>query len=120
MVECAVRLDPTAEAALWLHEQADGRAYRLIVRPSEGRIILATPASEWVRSGCRIDASKPVTLRAFLDGSTLECFVNDAYAITRRIYDLDGGMVRVTGAGGNVKVERLRVALHTISRPEGR
>jgi hypothetical protein len=28
----------------------------------------------------------------------LECFVNDSYAITRRIYDLAGGEARVTGA----------------------
>ncbi len=98
MVECTVTAPADGEVTLSLHEQLDGRAYRLIVRPSKGQIALSTPASEWVREHCRIDASKPIHLRAFLDGSMLECFVNDAYAITRRIYDLAGGEARVTGA----------------------
>jgi sucrose-6-phosphate hydrolase SacC (GH32 family) len=98
MVECTVTAPADGEVTLSLHEQPDGRAYRLILRPSKGQIALSTPASEWVREHCRIDASKPIHLRAFLDGSMLECFVNDAYAITRRIYDLAGGEARVTGA----------------------
>lgn len=111
MVECVVRVPPDGEAALHLRRQPDGRAYTLKVRPAKGEIALATPASEWVRKGCRLDASRPIHLRVFLDGSMLECFVNDTYAITRRVYDLEGGEARVTGAG--VAVESLR---HRVQR----
>lgn len=114
MVECTVTMDPGAEVALAVREQADGRSYRLIVRPAKEQIALATPASEWIRNGCTIDASKPVTLRVFLDGSIMECFVNDAYAITRRIYDLDGGKLHVSHSGGSVEVRSLQV--RTVSR----
>lgn len=109
MVECTVAVKPGASVTLSVREQEDGRAYRLTVKPSEGTIALATPASEWVRTGCSIDASKPLSLRIFLDGTMMECFVNDAYAITRRVYDLDGGKLRVTSSDPAMQVESLRV-----------
>ncbi|MBM3494620.1 MAG: hypothetical protein FJX72_09950, partial [Armatimonadetes bacterium] len=108
MIECVASVEPGADLTLHIREQADGRAYRLIVRPSEGRITLATPASEWHRDHCRIDASKPISLRVFTDGTIIECFINDAYAITRRVYDLDGGQARVTSSG-KLGVTRLRL-----------
>lgn len=112
MVECTVTCPKDGEVTLTLHEQPNGKAYRLTIRPSKGEISLATPASEWTRDNCRMDASKPIHLRAFMDGSMLECFVNDTYAISRRIYDLAGGMARVTGA---TQVTGLR--LRTIAVP---
>ncbi len=110
MVECTVTVPADGEVTLSLREQPDGKAYRLTVRPSKGQIVLATPASEWVRDHCRIDASKPIHLRAFLDGSMLECFVNDAYAITRRAYDLAGGEARVTGAASVTGLRLMGIA----------
>jgi len=118
MVECSLDLAPGAEAQLAVRQQPDGRAYRLIVRPDKGEVAFATPASEWVRRGCRIDGSRPLMLRVFLDGSIMECFVNDTYAITRRVYDLDGGIARVTGKGGIVKVRELRLKTRRQSRDE--
>ena len=102
------RIEAGADLTLTLRDQCDGRAYRLTVQPNKGRITLATPKSEWHRDGCRIDATKPVTLRVFLDGSMLECFVNDAYAISRRVYDLEGGKARVQSSG-KLTVETLRL-----------
>jgi beta-fructofuranosidase len=99
MIECVATIEPGADLTLSIREQPDGRAYKLTVSPSKGRIALATPASEWHRDGCRVDASKPITLRVFTDGSIIECFVNDAYAITRRVYDLDGGIARMSSSG---------------------
>lgn len=114
MVEVRVSVPSDGEASLLLRKQTDGRCYRLIVRPARGELALVTPASTWVRSGCQIDASRPITLRAFLDGSMLECFVNDAYAITRRVYDLDEGTMELNvGVGGKVE----RAAVRVPSRP---
>lgn len=108
MVECVARVEPGADLTLTLRDQGDGRAYRLTVEPGKGRITLATPKSVWHRDGCRIDATRPIALRVFLDGSVLECFVNDAYAISRRVYDLEGGRVRVQSSG-KLTVETLRL-----------
>jgi len=99
MIECRATISPDADLTLTIREQPDGKAYYLIVRPAEGRITFATPASEWHRDHCRIDASRPIQLRVFTDGTIIECFVNDAYAITRRVYDLDGGVARVSSSG---------------------
>jgi sucrose-6-phosphate hydrolase SacC (GH32 family) len=99
MIECVADIEPGADLSLTIREQPDGRAYKLIVRPAKGRITFATPASEWHRDYCRIDASKPISLRVFTDGTIIECFVNDAYAITRRVYDLDGGVARAASSG---------------------
>ncbi len=105
MIECIASIEPSADLTLSIREQADGRAYRLVVQPALGRIAFVTPASEWHRDNCRIDASRPIHLRVFTDGSIIECFVNDAYAITRRVYDLAGGQARVTSSG-KLSVER--------------
>jgi len=114
MIECVVSTENGADVTLAIREQSDGRAYRLTVSPAQGVIKLATPASEWRRENCRIDASKPITLRVFTDGTIVECFVNDAYAITRRVYDLSGGRARVESPG---KVTIERFTLKAPSRP---
>lgn len=98
MLECTAMVPEGGELTLHIREQSDGRSYRFVVRPAAGQILLATPQSEWMREHCRIDGTQPLRLRVFIDGSILECFVNDAYAITRRVYDLDGGMARIEGA----------------------
>lgn len=115
MVECVATIKPGADLTLSIREQPDGRAYRLIVKPAEGRLTFATPASEWHRDGCRLDASKPISLRVFTDGSIMECFVNDAYAFTRRVYDLDGGFARVTSSGA-LKVERFELKVSATAK----
>jgi sucrose-6-phosphate hydrolase SacC (GH32 family) len=107
MILATIQLNGASEITIAVHEQPDGRAYRLTIRPSKGEIALATPSSEWVRHGCHVAPDKPVTLRLFLDGSMLECFVNDSYAITRRIFDLSDGQVSITGSNGSPKVEAL-------------
>lgn len=109
MVECIVRPAPGQTVTLSIREQPDGRAYRLIVDTAAGTVSLATPASTWKREGVRLNPAEPLNLRVFVDGTMLECFINDAYAITRRVYDLDGGVCRVSADSGPVHVDRLRL-----------
>ncbi|NLI01043.1 MAG: hypothetical protein GX446_16295 [Chthonomonadales bacterium] len=114
MIECVAEVEPGADLTVSVREQADGKAYRLIVRPGASRITFATPASEWHRDNCRIDPSKPISVRVFTDGTIIECFVNDAYAMTRRVYDLDGGVARVASSG---KLSVRRFELRGMARP---
>ncbi len=56
-------------------------------------------------------ADDPLSVRLFLDGSVLECFVNDRHCLTTRIYptreDSDG--MSMYAAGGSVVVEEFDV-----------
>jgi beta-fructofuranosidase len=110
LVTCVAEMDPAAELTLTLREQADtGAGYRFTVRPAKSQIAITTPFQEWVRDGCTIDASKPVKVQVFIVGTMLECYVNDAYAFTRRVYDLGEGQLGLRATGGDVRITELTV-----------
>ena len=60
---------------------------------------------------CGIDPYAPLKIRLFVDGTIAECFVNDAYCFTMRIYDSLGTGVsfRSTAPGLTVKDLVVRV-----------
>jgi len=110
LITCVAEMDPTAELAIALREQDDsGEAYRFSVRPGRSQIAIGTPLSEWVRDGCAIDESQPVKIQVFVIGTMIECFVNDAYAFTRRVYNHGGGQLGLRALGGRVRIRELTV-----------
>lgn len=56
-----------------------------------------------------LDGTKPVDVRLFVMGTVCECFVNDAYCLTMRIYDYPQGGVSLEPLNGEVEMKSLVV-----------
>jgi len=110
MLDCEVRLEPQAEFVITAREQPEsGLGYQFVLRPAKREIAIITPASEWTRPACTVDTSHPVKIQIFVAGTLMECFVNDAYALSRRIYDFAEGKLGLSVRGGRAQVLSLQV-----------
>ena len=85
----------------------DGYAYTL--RPQQNQVVVSGSNIHRVREGVVIDTSKPVRIRAFLLGTTIELFINDQYAFTRRAYDFSGDKIAFRVDSGRATVTELLV-----------
>ncbi len=82
--------------------------YCLTIVPAENRVSLSSPAFKYERS---IDPQswKEMHVQAFLEGTTLECFINDAYVFSCRCYDYPSGSFSMSVENGAAKVSRLQI-----------
>jgi beta-fructofuranosidase len=103
-LECQVELEPQAELQIVMRKQISGKGYALSLRPAKGEGTISGPKFDYPRK-VRLDASNPVTVQAFVQGSIIECFVNEAYAFSCRAYDFRSGKlgVGVTGGKGHIR-----------------
>ena len=108
LLDCRVRLDAQSEFTVAFRQQADETAYRLTVRPGASEVEIAGPGFSSKRT-CTVDASRLVKIQAFVQGSIIECFVNDQYAFSRRAYYLTQGDVGLSVAGGSAEVVSLQI-----------
>lgn len=109
LLDCRLKLTPTTRLTVALREQADtGEAYRLVLDVARGELTLGGGAFTF-RRPCPVDASAPVKLQVFVQGTIIEAFVNDQYAQTCRAYDLHGGRLGLGVAGGPVTMSELAV-----------
>lgn len=117
MMQATVQLDPQAELAVAFREQpGTGDGYRLLLRPAQGEAEIRGPGFSYPRR-CAIDTSKPVTLQAFVQGTMIEAFINDAYAFSCRAYNFPRGQLGFSVAGGAVRLLDLRVKLPAAPPP---
>jgi hypothetical protein len=70
-----------------------------------------TISREGRRFGGRLalDFAAPVKIQAFVQGTILECFVNERWAFTCRAYDFDAGGLGIRAAGGRAVITELSV-----------
>ena len=109
MMECLVQMDSDSVFRIGMREQPQlDSGYHLILRPSQKEIEIGGPGLNCPRK-CDFDVSKPIKIQAFVQGSIIECFVNDAFAFTCRAYDFKEGKLGLSVAGGKVKVLDLTV-----------
>jgi sucrose-6-phosphate hydrolase SacC (GH32 family) len=108
MLECEVRLEAKSVFSLAMRRQSDGRAYRLTLIPENAQATLSGPGFNYQRP-CPVDVSKPIKLQVFVQGTIIECFINDQYAITSRAYNFQKGQVAFEIAQGTARVESLQV-----------
>lgn len=110
-LECEVKLSLEAQFALTLRksEPADS-GYRLTLRPSEGMASIVGKAFSYERP-VDIDTKKPVKIRAFVQGSIIECFINEAYAFSCRAYDCRTGGLALSVEKGTAEIASLTVKL---------
>lgn len=109
LLQCRVRLDPNAELALVLREQAaTGDGYRLTLRPAQQEAEIAGPGFHYPHK-ILLDTGQPITIQAFVQGSMIECFINDAFAFSCRAYNYAQGRLGVNVTGGTATISALSV-----------
>jgi beta-fructofuranosidase len=114
-LEATVRSDAD-EAGITVFESPDG-VERTRIELTDGELVVrredSSPASSSVgpRRMPIDDLDRPLSIRAFLDGSTIELFVNERRCLTTRVYptrsDSDG--LSVYAHGGSATFEELHV-----------
>ena len=112
MLQCQVRLDPEATLTITMRRQADGTGgYSFVMRAKNQEAELNGPGFRYHRR-CTIDTSKPVKFQAFVQGTIIECFINDQFAYTCRAYNYPKGSLGFKVEGGRVQVLELEVKTH--------
>jgi beta-fructofuranosidase len=112
MLQCAVRLDPSAEFAMTMRQQdASDAGYRLVLRPKGQRAELQRGPSHFGRP-VELDTSKPITIQAFVQDSIIECFINARHAFTCRAYDYRQGKLgfRITAGAAHILDLKIRTS----------
>ena len=109
MLQCRIELEPKAELSIVMREQPGIElGYRLIVRPDRNEASIAGRTFAYPRH-VRLDPMDPITIQAFVQGSIIECFVNDAYAFSCRAYEFREGGLGFNVAGGGARITSLEV-----------
>lgn len=109
MLQCRVQLDPKAIFTLTMRQTEEpGSGYRLILRPGKQEAEIAGKTFSEPRC-IELDASKPIAIQAFVQGSMIETFIDDRYAFSCRGYDYATGRLGFAVQGGAMKVTELKV-----------
>jgi len=109
MLECRLRLREKAVCTLAMREgEAFGSGYRLTIKPDAQEAEIAGPGFRYVRR-ISLDPSRAISVQAFVVGTTIECFINDAFAFSCRAYNDPSGRLGLNVAGGRMDVSALTV-----------
>jgi len=113
LFECKVQLEPGAEFAVAMRcsEKDNDSGYRLILRPRKQEAEIASSKFSHPRK-VDIDYTKPVKIQAFVQGSIIECYLQDEYAFSCRTYDCRAGKLKMSVTGGGAKVTDISVKTH--------
>jgi beta-fructofuranosidase len=109
MMQCTIQLDPAATLTVKMRQQEDDNAgYSLVVIPKKQEASISRAQHRFGRK-IELDATKPITVRAFAQGAILECFINGKEAFTCRAYDYSQGGLSLEADGGAMKILDLTV-----------
>jgi len=108
MLKCTVQLDPGAVLAVRMRQQGDGAGYPLVIDPKKQEVSLSRGKSRFARR-VELNAAKPIAIQAFVQGSIIECFIDDKFAFTLREYDYPKGDLVFEVSGGSAKILDLTV-----------
>ena len=87
--------------------------YRLTLLPERGQLVLAGPGIDHQRP-CPVDNSETVKIQIFVEGSLIECFVNDQFAQTCKAPAHQKGGLGLSADGGKAEVVSLLVKTHDL------
>jgi sucrose-6-phosphate hydrolase SacC (GH32 family) len=111
MLQCTLELDPKAVFRLTMRQGEDAESgYALVLRPGKQEAEISSDSFHEPRR-IELDASRPIRLQAFVQGSMIETFINDQYAFSCRGYDYPAGMLGLAVSDGRVKVSGLTVKI---------
>ena len=106
MINCRVSLTATSRFTIRLR-----RDYRLTLLPGEGTLLLEGLDINH-RRACPVDISEPIKIQVFVQGSLIECFIDDRFAQTCRAPNHRKGGLGLSVAEGNAEVLILKVKTH--------
>ena len=89
-------------------QQGAGSGYRLVVRPADQETEISGKGFRYARK-IPIDVNWPITVTAFVQGTIIECFINDAFAFSCRAYDCPRGALTLETSGRRARVLDLTV-----------
>ena len=84
--------------------------YTIRINPGSGETAISN-GHETYRCTCPLEPGKRIALRLFVVGTAAECFVDNKYAFTLRIFDHQKGKLSLHAQTGDAKLER--ISLHT-------
>lgn len=109
MLLCSVQLDPSATLTITMRQQGDRTGgYNFVIRPDVQKAELNGPGFRYDRN-CTLDTAKPIKFQAFVQGSIIECFINDQFAYTCRAYNYPAGNLSFEVQGGRARVLNLEI-----------
>jgi hypothetical protein len=108
MFQCTVQLDPAATLTVRMRQQQDGAGYPLTITPGKQEAGIARAQTRYARR-VQLDVSQPIKVQAFVQGSIIECFINDRFAFTCRVYDHSQGDLVLEVDGGQMTILDLTV-----------
>lgn len=109
MLQCQMQLAPEATMTITMRQQADGTGgYNFVLRPKNQRAELNGPGFCYDRR-CTLDTGKPIKFQAFVQGTIIECFINDQFAYTCLAYNYPKGSLGFKVEGGRAQVLKLNV-----------
>jgi sucrose-6-phosphate hydrolase SacC (GH32 family) len=109
MLRCTLELDPKAVFTLTVRQGEEaGSGYALVLRPGKQEAEISSASFREPRR-IELDASRPIQLQAFVQGSMIETFINNQYAFSCRGYDDPTGNLGLAVRGGRVKLRELTV-----------
>lgn len=112
MLQCELQLDRQAVVTITMRQQANGtNGYHFVLRPESQEAELNGPGFCYKRP-CTLDISKPIKFQAFVQGTIIECFINDQYAYTSRTYNYPTGSLGLKAEHGKVELLKLAVKTH--------
>lgn len=97
------RSEADSEVAIRLRYNGGDTGYRLVFKPGCDLVGIAGPKYHYSRKG-HVDWRKPVKVQVFVEGSIIECFVNDADAFSLRAYNWHGGGIGVSSQHADVRL----------------
>lgn len=110
MFTCKFRLDRKGQVTFLMRQRDDGRAYRFSVRPDAQSAALSGENIDRVHDHVAVNTDEPITVKGFVLGSLIECFLNDDYAFTRRAYNLRSGSLGLEVENGAIEILDLSVS----------
>ncbi|MCX5758270.1 MAG: hypothetical protein NTU83_07135, partial [Candidatus Hydrogenedentes bacterium] len=111
-------LDPKTHITFLMRQQSENdRAYRFSIRPEAHQISLSGENIDRTHDNVVLDTAAPITVKGFVLGSLIECFVNDSYAFTRRAYNLHHGTLGIEVENGQIEILDMLIGTPEIKAP---
>ena len=109
MVDCKVKISADEKVKLILRAQDDGSGYSFEVDAAERTIVFdGTGLTDIRRGECLFDTSKEMRIQAIVQGSLLECFIDEKYTLTTGVDTYLKGRMGIEFSGAGV-VKTLQV-----------
>jgi len=104
----AVTPTETAQISFRANAATPSSGYRLKIGFTDKKITLGDPYRAYERF-CDFDPGAPMDVKAFVEDTVIECFVNDAWCFTMRANDARGGSLRIDAPAGALRFQSFSV-----------